>query len=124
MESPDARRERVHREVQLKNCFRLSAIRLDDAHRERIWAIVAAYEAGLSIREIAKATGLSSSRVHQLLHDNEAQDIPDWLDGFRVRELPADDFTGTSRKRVPAGSSQHGDRCPSPLCWRAHRIGT
>lgn len=101
IESPNARRQRVHRKVQLKNRLRLSAIRLDDGQRQRIWAIVAAYKAGLSIREIAKATGLSSSRVYQLLHDNEAQDIPDWLDDFRARELPADDLTGTSGNASP-----------------------
>jgi hypothetical protein len=31
-----------------------------------IWAIVLAHQAGLSIRKIAGATGLSSSRIHQL----------------------------------------------------------
>ena len=41
--------------------------------------------------EIAEATALSSSRVHQILHDNEAHGIPDWLDDFRTRESPAED---------------------------------
>jgi hypothetical protein len=91
MESPDALRQRVHREVQLKSRLRLATTRLDDAHRERVWAVAAAHKAGLSIRQIAEATALSSSRVHQILHDNEAQGIPDWLDDFRTREPPADD---------------------------------
>ena len=43
-------------------------------------------KADLSIRQIAKATVLSSSRVHQLLHDNEALDIPEWLDVLRAQE--------------------------------------
>jgi hypothetical protein len=91
METPDTLRQRVHREVQLKSRLRLAATRLDDANRERVWAVAAAHKAGLSIRQIAEATALSSSRVHQILHDNEAQGIPDWLDDFRTRESPADD---------------------------------
>jgi hypothetical protein len=33
----------------------------------------------LSVRQIATATGLSSSRVHQLLGSDEAHEIPRWL---------------------------------------------
>jgi len=90
MESPDVLRQRIHREVQLKSRLRLAATRLEDAHRERVWAVVAAHKAGLSIRQIAEATALSSSRVHQILHDNEAHEIPDWLDDLRIRQAPAD----------------------------------
>ena len=92
MESPDVLRQRVHREVQLKSRLPLGATRLDGAHRERVWAVVAAHKAGLSIRQIAEATALSSSRVHQILHDNESQGIPDWLDDFRIRQSPADEL--------------------------------
>ncbi len=95
MESPDALRHRVHREIQLKSRLRLAATRLDDAHRERVWAVVAAHKAGLSIRQIAEATAISPSRVHQLLHDNEAHGIPDWLDDLCRREPTADDLPGT-----------------------------
>ena len=45
-------------------------------HRQ---AIALALAEGLSIRTIAKVTGLSSSRVHQLLHTDEADQVPDWL---------------------------------------------
>ena len=84
IESPNALRQRVYPEVQLKNRLRLATTRLDDAHRERVWAVVAAHKAGLSIRQIAEATALSFSRVHQILHDNESQGIPDWLDDLRT----------------------------------------
>ena len=52
---------------------------MEEAERERIWAIVETHEAGLSIRQIAFATGLSPSRVHQLLGSAEAREIPRWL---------------------------------------------
>jgi len=59
--------------------LRLAMTRLADAERERIWAMVAAKEAGLSIRQIARATGVSPTRVHQLLQGDEARAVPVWL---------------------------------------------
>jgi site-specific recombinase XerC len=54
METPEALRQRVHREQQLIARLRLATTRLADADRERIWAIVAAKEAGLSIRKYVR----------------------------------------------------------------------
>jgi hypothetical protein len=79
METPEAWRQRIRREQQLIARLRLATTRLADADRERIWAIVAAKEAGLSIRQTASATGLSPTRVHQLLQADEAREIPVWL---------------------------------------------
>jgi hypothetical protein len=82
-------REELHQLVQherkLKNRLQLATTRLAEAERERIWAIVAAHEAGLSIRKIATATGLSRSRIHQLLQESEAHEIPEWLTHLRDR---------------------------------------
>jgi hypothetical protein len=55
-----------------------------------IWAIVAAHRAGLSIRQIAATTGLSRSRIHQLLQDNEAREIPTWLSHLRTCDKAVD----------------------------------
>jgi hypothetical protein len=79
METPEAFRQRVRCEQQLIARLRLATTRLADTDRERIWAIVAAKEAGLSIRQIARATGLSPTRVHQLLQADEAREISVWL---------------------------------------------
>jgi AraC-like DNA-binding protein len=85
-------REELHQLVQherkLMNRLQLATTRLEDAERERIWAIVTAHEAGLSIRNIAAATGLSRSRIHQLLQAHEARDIPQWL--THLRDRPCD----------------------------------
>src|SRR5919197_4290757 len=82
-------REELHQLVQherkLKTRLQLATTRLAEAERERIWAIVAAHEAGLSIRNIAAATGLSRSRIHQLLQEPEAHEIPEWLTHLRDR---------------------------------------
>src|SRR4051812_460319 len=65
METNDRFRERIRREQRLTARLRLATERLEDAQPERSWAVVEAHQSGLSIREIAAATGLSSSRVHQ-----------------------------------------------------------
>ena len=79
MEPPEAWRPCVRREQPLSARLRLATTRLADADRERLWAIVAAPEAGLSIHQTARAPGLSPTRVHQLLKADEAREIPLWL---------------------------------------------
>src|SRR5512133_1826042 len=85
METNDQFCERIQREQRLAARLRLATERLEGAQRERIWAIVEAHQSGLSIRQIAAATGLSPSRVHQLLGSEEAREIPRWLSRQRVR---------------------------------------
>src|SRR6266480_7645787 len=79
METHDEFGERIRRERQVAARLRLATERLDEAQRERIWAIVEAHHSGLSVRQIAAATGLSSSRIHQLLGSDESREIPRWL---------------------------------------------
>jgi hypothetical protein len=86
MEKHDELKERVRREQRLAARLRLATERLEAAQRERIWAIVEAHQSGLSVRRIASATGLSSSRVHQLLGSDGAREIPRWLSPPRGRD--------------------------------------
>ncbi len=79
MESQEQRQEKYLKKKRLLKRLRRATTRVKDVEQERIWAIATAHTEGFSIREIAKATGLSSSRVHQLLHTDEARQIPDWL---------------------------------------------
>jgi len=76
-------RQRVQLERRLIARLKTANIRFTDAQVERIWAIVSAHQAGLSICKIAGATGLSSSRIHQLLNAPEAKEIPVWLSQLR-----------------------------------------
>jgi len=96
-------REELHQLVQherkLKNRLQLATTRLEEAERERIWAIVAAHDAGLSIRKIAAATGLSRSRIHQLLQEHEAQEIPEWLTHLRDLEFSSETPSDTDQIR-------------------------
>jgi hypothetical protein len=89
METHDEFQERIRREQQIAARLRLATQRLDDAQHERVWAIVEAHQAGLSVRQIATATGLSSSRVLQLLGSDEAREIPRWLSQQRRRGRPS-----------------------------------
>src|SRR3954464_165144 len=85
METNDQFCERIQREQRLAARLRLATERLEEAQQERIWAVVEAHQAGLSIRQIAAATGLSPSRVHQLLGSEEAREIPPRLSRGRGR---------------------------------------
>ena len=89
METREQLHQRVQRDQQRKARLRLATTRLADAEQERIWAIVAAHQAGLSIRQIAAATGLSRSRIHQLLQADEAREIPTWLSHLRTSQAIA-----------------------------------
>src|SRR3954468_22480446 len=86
METNDEFQERIQREQRLTARLRLATERLEEAQQERIWAVVEAHESGLSIRQIAAATGLSSSRAHQLLGSDEAREVPRWLSQRRDQE--------------------------------------
>ena len=102
MDAREERRQRFQHEQQTKQRLRLATTRLHQAEQERIWAIVAARDAGLSIRQIATATGLSRSRIHQLLQDAEAREIPTWLMHLRGRAHASDGDVARAHSALPA----------------------
>src|SRR5208282_4754482 len=76
------------------------------------WAIISAHQAGLSIRKIAGATGLSSSRIHQLLNAPEGKEIPVWLSQLRQSSRGSG-----GRKKAKRPESETRD--PIPLSERS-----
>jgi hypothetical protein len=88
MESAERLKQKVLQEKRVANRLTWVQSRLEAAEQERIWAIASAHSQGLSIRKIATATTLSSSRVHQLLHAEEAGQIPEWLTSLSTDEYP------------------------------------
>ena len=73
-------------------------------------AVVEAHESGLSIRQIAAATGISSSRVHQLLGSEESREIPRWLSQRRDQEAAPSKGHPNLRARL-AGEMDALRRC-------------
>ena len=61
--------EAARRERRVLAPVSRAAWRLEQAERERTWALVSARAEGISIRTLAAAAGLSPSRVHQLVAD-------------------------------------------------------
>jgi hypothetical protein len=102
METHEELTQRLRRKQQLQARLRLATTRLADAERERTWAIVAAKEAGVSIRQTARATGLSPTRIHQLLQTDEAREIPAWLN-----QLPALRLSPAADPEANEPSPQH-----------------
>jgi hypothetical protein len=67
MESLKQFKEQGLKDKQLINRLRSRSTRVKDVEREWIWAIALAHTEGLSIRKIAKATGLSSICIKRIL---------------------------------------------------------
>ena len=86
MESAEQLKQKVLQEKRVAVRLARAQSRLEVAEQERIWVIASAHSQGLSIRKIATATTLSSSPVHQLLHSDEADQIPDWLNSLSKAE--------------------------------------
>ncbi len=97
MQSNQELHQRVHRKRQIKERLRTATLRSRDAQHERAWAIVSAHRDGLSIREIAKTTDLSPSRVHQILNSPDADEIPVWLSQLREQGWPSEQKAGTEQ---------------------------
>jgi transcriptional regulator with XRE-family HTH domain len=73
----------VRNEQRVIERLRTASVRFTDAQLERTCAIKSAHELGLSIRQIAAATGLSSSRIHQVLNTEDPAAIPIWATQLR-----------------------------------------
>ena len=66
-----------------------AAWRLEQAERERSWALASARAEGVSIRALAAAAGLSSSRVHQIVAAADLDELNAALGELRAAGWPA-----------------------------------
>ncbi len=103
MDTPDELKNQASSEQRLH----LATVCLERARRERIRVMLEAHQSGLSIRQIASATGLSSSRVHQLLGSDEDREA-----SRRVGQHPESDRSDRPRR----------DAAPSPPVLQARLV--
>ena len=66
-----------------------AAWRLEQAERERSWALASARAEGVSIRALAAAAGLSPSRVHQIVAAADLDELDAALGELRAAGWPA-----------------------------------
>jgi hypothetical protein len=69
-----------------------AAWRLEQAGRERAWALASARAEGVSIRKLAAAAGLSPALVHQITAAGDLDELDAALGGLRAgppRKTPA-----------------------------------
>lgn len=93
METAEAIRGQVEHEQRVIVRLTTATTRFSDAQLERMWAIKSAHEQGLSIRQIAGVTGLSSSSVHQVLNSKDLPRIPRWATDLRDTARKGDYLT-------------------------------
>ena len=66
-----------------------AAWRLEQAERERAWALASDRAEGVSIRTLAAAAGLSPARVHQITADADLDELDATLGELRAAGWPA-----------------------------------
>ena len=87
-----------------------AAWRLEQAERERSWALASARAEGASIRALAAAVRLSSSRVHQIVAAADLDELDAQLGELRAAGWPArkTPMTMTTRNSTAATASPTG----------------
>jgi hypothetical protein len=73
-----------------------AAWRLEQAGRERSWALASARAGGVSIRALAAAAGLSSSRMHQIVAAAGLGELDAALGELRAAGWPAPRSTAST----------------------------
>jgi hypothetical protein len=94
-----------------------AAWRLEQAERERVWALVSARAEGISIRTLATAAGLSPSRVHQLVADADLDALDAALDELRAAGWPAPEHPDSGDDTELSGRDNIADRLSDEVGW-------
>ena len=89
-----------------------AAWRLEQAGRERTWALVSARAEGISIRTLATAAGLSPSRVHQLVAAADLDALDAALGELRAAGCPP------PKIQIPRRTPNSAAGTPSPAGYR------
>jgi hypothetical protein len=107
-----ARRER---RVLTRVCR--AAWRLEQAERERTWALVSARAEGISIRTLAAAAGLSPSRVHQIVAAADLDVLDAALGELRAAGWPAPEDPDSGEDIELGDRDSIADRLSDEVSW-------
>ncbi len=91
--------------------------RLEQAGRERVWALVSARAEGVSIRKLAAAAGLSPSRVHQLVADADLDVLDAALGELRAAGWPAPEDPDCGEDAELGGRDSIAGRLSDEVSW-------
>ena len=87
-----------------------AAWRLEQAERERSWALASARAEGVSIRALAAAAGLSSSRVYQIVAAADLDELDAALGELRAAGWSAPEDPDGDDDAEPDGRDTIADR--------------
>ncbi|WP_432088487.1 hypothetical protein [Streptomyces sp. bgisy095] len=108
---------KVRRQRRVLARVRRAAWRLEQAERERAWALVAARVEGVSVRKAAEAAGLSPNRVHQLTKDADLDALDVVLSELRAAGWPAtEDLEGSDDEEL-SGRASVAERLVDEVGW-------
>ena len=94
-----------------------AAWRLEQAERERSWALASARAEGVSIRTLAATTGLSSSRVHQIVAAACLDELDAQLGELRAAGWSAPEDAGGDDDAELDGRELIADRISDEVSW-------
>ena len=94
-----------------------AAWRLEQAERERCWALASARAEGVSIRKLAAAAGLSPARVHQITADADLDELDAALGELRAAGWPAPEDPGGEDDAELDGRDLICDRLVDEVGW-------
>jgi hypothetical protein len=91
--------------------------RLEQAEREREWALISARAEGMSIRALAEAAGLSPSRVHQIVTGADPDELDSTLGELRAAGWPAPEDPDSDEDAELDGRDSIADRIGDEVAW-------
>ena len=94
-----------------------AAWRLEQAERERAWALASARAEGLSIRQLAKAVGLSPTRVYQIVTAADPDETETALGDLRSMGWPAPEDPDSDEDAELDGRDLIADRIGDEVGW-------
>ena len=100
-----------------------AAWRLEQAERERSWALASARAEGVPIRKLAAAAGLSPARVHQITAGADLDGLDAALGELRAAGWPAPEDPGGDDDAELDGRDLICDRLLDEVGWLPQCVG-